>query len=351
MKNVQLEALDTLFFRNGRPFSMGEETWADAVFPPYPSVLYGTLRTAYGLSLGADLMQIQQDTKDIEVHDIYLALDDKTASKQYYPMPLDLVTLYKQDNDTAIALQPKLKPKLTSSSAGTHLLLAPGGERVAPVEDAWMDMVALERYLKGETQNLSFNRLKDYTLSEPKIGIGRDNYTRTTEEGKLYRVGMVRTANCRIGVQFSKASKESAVQATVARLGAEAKMAAWKEVPSQKLQCPQQTLQIGDCFRVWTTTPAILGTGYVPELETLFGIKATFLAGVTGRTLSIGGWDMHKRQPKPLHQAVPGGSVWHFRADDTIDLSKFQGSSISAVGAEQGFGIAYFGISNKNLYV
>ena len=44
---IQIDPLDTLFFRNGKPFTMGEETWADAVFPPYPSVVYGALRSAY----------------------------------------------------------------------------------------------------------------------------------------------------------------------------------------------------------------------------------------------------------------------------------------------------------------
>ena len=42
---IRIKALDTLFFRDGKPFTSGEETWADGTFPPYPSVLYGALRT------------------------------------------------------------------------------------------------------------------------------------------------------------------------------------------------------------------------------------------------------------------------------------------------------------------
>ena len=43
---IQLDALDTLFFKDGKPFSLGEETWADGIFPPPPSVVYGATRTA-----------------------------------------------------------------------------------------------------------------------------------------------------------------------------------------------------------------------------------------------------------------------------------------------------------------
>jgi CRISPR-associated protein Cmr3 len=378
MKNIQLDPIDTLFFRNGRPFSMGEETWADAVFPPYPSVLYGALRTAYGLSLGADLTTIAIDTADIEIHDIYLALrndikdsisedidasagagvDPTSPSKnvnestfeRYYPMPLDLVVPYKQETALSVALEPHIKAYSSSSIPGTHLLLAPGHERFQSVDNGWIGMAALKRYLKGDTHDLPFKRLGDYMVDEPKVGIGRDKNTRTTEEGKLYRVGMVRASQCRIGIAFSKSSHETAVQSAAIRLGAEGKMAAWHNADAQDISAPKDILQADDCFRVWLATPAIFDKSNIPNLKAQLGVDATLLAGITGRTLAIGGWDMEKRSPKSMHQAMPAGSVWHFRANKPIDLSTLQGRSISTVGAEQGFGIAYFGLSNKNLY-
>jgi CRISPR-associated protein Cmr3 len=353
MKNIQLDPIDTLFFRNGRPFSMGEETWADAVFPPYPSVLYGALRTAYGLSLGADLTTIAKNTADIEIHDIYLALskDIKDSTfERYYPMPLDLVVPYKQETALSVALKPHIKAYSSSNIPGTHLLLAPGHERFQSVDNGWVGMAALERYLKGDTRDVPFERLGDYMVDEPKVGIGLDKNTRTTEEGKLYRVGMVRASQCRIGIAFSKSSDETAIQSVAIRLGAEGKMAVWHNADAEDIPAPKDILQTGDCFRVWLATPAIFDRSNIPDLKAQLGIDATLLAGITGRTLAIGGWDMEKRSPKPMHQAMPAGSVWHFRANETIDLSKLQGRSISIIGAEQGFGIAYFGLSNKNLY-
>lgn len=36
---------DTLFFRDGRPFNAGADVWTGIVFPPYPSTIYGMIRT------------------------------------------------------------------------------------------------------------------------------------------------------------------------------------------------------------------------------------------------------------------------------------------------------------------
>ena len=44
---IKIDAIDTLFFKDGKPFSMGDETWADGIFPPPPSVIYGALRSIY----------------------------------------------------------------------------------------------------------------------------------------------------------------------------------------------------------------------------------------------------------------------------------------------------------------
>jgi CRISPR-associated protein Cmr3 len=47
MEKIEIHALDTLFFRDGKPFERGEESVANGSFPPLPSVIYGALRTAF----------------------------------------------------------------------------------------------------------------------------------------------------------------------------------------------------------------------------------------------------------------------------------------------------------------
>jgi CRISPR-associated protein Cmr3 len=38
--------LDTLFFRDGRPFNAGETVWLESLFPPSGRTLQGVIRSA-----------------------------------------------------------------------------------------------------------------------------------------------------------------------------------------------------------------------------------------------------------------------------------------------------------------
>lgn len=42
-----LQPTDTFFFRDGRPFTKGEQSEGHSIFPPLPSTILGALRSAY----------------------------------------------------------------------------------------------------------------------------------------------------------------------------------------------------------------------------------------------------------------------------------------------------------------
>jgi len=44
---LKIKAKDVLFFRTGRSFNRTFDINAETFFPPYPSTIYGALRTAY----------------------------------------------------------------------------------------------------------------------------------------------------------------------------------------------------------------------------------------------------------------------------------------------------------------
>ena len=85
---IRISALDTLFFRDGKPFTMGEETWADGVFPPYPSVLYGALRTWYIANHPDGISQrLIDESAGIRISSLHYRL----PSGLHLPLPLDFV--------------------------------------------------------------------------------------------------------------------------------------------------------------------------------------------------------------------------------------------------------------------
>jgi CRISPR-associated protein Cmr3 len=96
---------------------------------------------------------------------------------------------------------------------------------------------------------------------------------------------------------------------------------------------------------LYLSTPAIFKTGWKPDLEKKFGIKADLVAAVVGKPLHIGGFDMVKREPKTMYKAVPAGSVYYYKVTEGYELveEKLQGKAISDVLKTQGFGIAYVG--------
>ena len=46
-EGILLRPVDTFFFRDHKPFSMGEVSKATGWFPPRPGTVYGALRSAY----------------------------------------------------------------------------------------------------------------------------------------------------------------------------------------------------------------------------------------------------------------------------------------------------------------
>ncbi|HXH40882.1 MAG TPA: type III-B CRISPR module-associated Cmr3 family protein, partial [Thermoanaerobaculia bacterium] len=51
---------DVLFFRDGKPSSIGDDHYLRSIFPPYPSTLYGLVRTQRLLEEGCDLSAVSE---------------------------------------------------------------------------------------------------------------------------------------------------------------------------------------------------------------------------------------------------------------------------------------------------
>jgi CRISPR-associated protein Cmr3 len=62
MMHLLLEAVDVWLFRDGRPFDAGSDHRADSLFPPYPSVMQGVIRSHHLVVKNVDL----RDPKQIE---------------------------------------------------------------------------------------------------------------------------------------------------------------------------------------------------------------------------------------------------------------------------------------------
>ncbi len=351
---AEIKALDTLFFRDGKPFSRGEETWADGVFPPYPSVLYGALRTWFISNHPEPYSKTAVETSErIEIRSSGYRL----SYEVYLPMPLDLAEPKDKKAEEkrresfnrkyeVIRLQPQPMEDLISNYPCPILLVPPAGTIVETVEYGLLQQADLISYLNAPTSHYSIRKISDFVVSEPKTGIGRNDFTHTAADSLLYRVGMRRAKDFEILLDFDLPDSEKMPQPTsfFVKLGAENKVAEVRRSRRSIRIKPEEIPLEGSRFKLYLSTPAIFDEGWRPNLLK-YGINAELAAAAVGKPIHIGGFDMEKGKPKPMYRAVPAGSVYFYETpEDLLTVKeKLFGKAISDKMPEQGYGIAYLG--------
>ncbi|MDK2836502.1 MAG: CRISPR-associated protein Cmr3 [Thermosediminibacterales bacterium] len=357
---IKIEALDTLFFRDGRPFTMGSETWANGIFPPPPSVIYGALRSAYFAENIDELHKAKTEedpTRNLKINGIFLNIGESI----YYPLPLDCVKHKKSEEDKCAFMLSLDDNNVISSCLTQMLLKSPDNREVETVEGGILDSISFEDYLSLRGKNFFYKKISEYVLLEAKIGIGKNKQTLTTdvENGRLHRVGMNRLAS-RMGTGRETETLSLVVDFTglrlpergFLRLGGEGKAAFYNRI--EDLDIVKSAGLKGKRFKLVLTTPAIFERGWMPrwinrerlkgEYE---GIKLKLLTAAVGKYLSIGGFDIKDKKPKPMRRAVPTGSVYYFELFNERDMAKvadvFNYKSISDYNREEGYGVAFVG--------
>jgi CRISPR-associated protein Cmr3 len=353
---IKIDAIDTLFFKDGKPFSMGEETWADGIFPPPPSVIYGAIRTAY-FSEHPELLKLansdEDPTKNLIVNEISFFYSDEV----FYPIPRDYAKKKNKKENIAYRLKPLRNVNLSSSQLANHFLQSEN-EEVDSVDEAIISKSSLKRYLKGNEDKVSFRKLSEFVISEPKVGIGRDNNTHTSEEGKLYRVGLKRLSEKK---EFEKEINAFSLiidfsglelpENGLIKLGAEGKIARYciTEVDSQTITDDELSKITENTFILYLDTPGLFKNGWKPDFENnslLKKMDIEMLNASIGKPISIGGFDMKIKFPKSMKKAVPSGSVYFLKSRTKSFKEIFNslnGKSISDYLANEGYGICHIG--------
>lgn len=356
--------IDTLFFKDGKPFYMGEETWADGLNLPNPSVVHGALKSAYYSENLVDFNKVIQEKYDvafekIKILDIFYIIKQQPSA--YYPSPLDLVyeknkkyTLKRKENRTKIYELIKLKGFSQAISNSNQLNIALSKVEVENLEGCLLSSFTLTEYLLDSPNEIyKCRKIQDHFTSEPKIGIARNNASLTTEEGRLYRVDMKRANEFKIGVEI----ENELTLSRYPKLGGEGKITNLNE----ELDISQIDIEFNfqefntKKFKIYLSTPAIFVNGWLPKwidsktfIGEFGGNKFRLTSAFVGKPVMIGGFDMTKNMPKVMRKAVPQGSVYYFELiEGSLEsvYNSFNKKSISEFNtAQQGFGITYFGV-------
>lgn len=362
---IEITPLDTVFFKDAKPFNMSEETWADSYFPPYPSVIYGALRTVYFSNHIDELNKATTDedpTKNLIIKDIsYKIYEDRNKLLgYYYPAPLSLVQLKNRCTNEknrenrekvykVIGLKNNNKKFVSSSKLECFLI---NDLEVENVENGIIHKSDLEMFLQGYTDELKVRKLEDMILSENKVGIRINSSTNSVENECLYRMNMLRINNVKICVEFEGINIPSK---GFIKLGGQGKGCSYKEINNKGEIFNYDFCDLKENkFKIYLSTPAIFKNGWIPSwinknsLEGEYkGIKIKLLGGCIGKHQYIGGYDIKNKCPKKMMRAVPAGSVYYFQfqnssAKEIMNAFNYKPISDWEFG-KQGFGIGFVG--------
>lgn len=329
-------AVDTWFFRESRPMDSVGGAELKSVFPPPARTVMGAVRSAIGNAQGVhwqnypkgpghqalfDLIGDGSNLGRLSFKGPYLLRETPTLER-LYPVPLLLLR--------SGAAFTRLAPSAQATHCDLGKVQLPTKQDqqltgASPLEDAWLTRAGLQAVLQGQVpQAGQVLEAKDLFHTEDRLGIGRNNATRTTGDGLLYQTRHLRPQQklC-VGMVVQGLQDRDAVPAAgTVRLGGEGRMAHW----SRSAAPADLTVPAGASTRLLLVllTPARFTHGWLPDgLQaqtlpdgqtvwegTLHGVRLRLLCAVLGKPVREGGWDLIGVQPRAMQSLVPAGSCY-----------------------------------------
>lgn len=392
-KAIFIEPLDVLLFRESKPFTGGEDHLARSVFPPPPSTVYAAIRSHLlshrfgrfeafreGKGVPPELVaEIGSPTHfgTLELRRLLVARRRESGDSHeqailvelLYPMPQDVAEI-KGTGRLALLKPADGFPVLTNLPAGLrHLWLAKDVHLDAAA--GWLTEKGMQRYLTDEPDSsdsffgaeevISGDHIGEVVFTrEERTGIARDRARRSVREGLLYSVEYLRLKQ---GVGFFAEFHGTQLlpDSGLINLGADRRPAHYQlaQVLDLALEKIAQRIQERRRFKLVLATPALFEYGWHPkwiDKQTLEGSRGNvcvkLLAAALGKPVGIGGFDLVKQFPKPVHRFVPAGSVYFFElleGDADAVVQAFHEKSVSEDSetfpetARQGFGHSLIG--------
>jgi CRISPR-associated protein Cmr3 len=252
MTMLVLHPLDTLFFRDGRPYNQDDpgQVEAASLFPPYPPTVVGAVRAAAARAMGwpgsAWDTAALGDGVDWQAGD--KALGPLHFSGPYvlrngeplYAAPLNLVA-GKDEGGADLITYLAPSGKALDTDIGAVRLPAPikVGQGFKTLESFWLDAKAMALALSGAELTSDQVVPGSYlSQSEPRIGIQRDTARRTTAERALYAAAHVRPAlDVALAVEVEPLP-DVALDGSLAPVGGEGR-SVWIKQREDEIQLPR----------------------------------------------------------------------------------------------------------------
>lgn len=368
-----VEPNDVLMFRDGKPFSGGDDHFARGTCPPPPATIYGAFRSHILSLKWSEFDSFSESDEDkipehirreigtplkqgtLRLGQFLLARQERGLVHPIYPLPRDVSQKKGESQKTMFVLKPKdLKDKNVETDLPTGLrhMWYPA-EFALEQGSGYLSQSQMEKYLNGGTPQ-EFIEQKDIFDFEDRTGIRKNRSSRNVESGGLYSVGYFRF---RKGAGFALEidGTDALPEHGIIRLGGDHRSACFSHVSWTDMAKEQVKKLIASnrLFKIVLISPAIFTGGWLPggidgiTMEgQINGVNVRMIGACIGKPVGIGGFDIARKTPKIMKKAVPSGSVYLFELKEN-DIEKLFNNvwlkSLSDERINEGFGISLIG--------
>ncbi|TCK98673.1 CRISPR-associated protein Cmr3 [Natranaerovirga hydrolytica] len=308
--NLKITPFDNMFFRDAHTFQKEMSHYIPTLRQPYPSTIYGALLSCFlRQGLFSNILKDIQGKKLLDetlkehfrIKNVFLIFKDEVFLKA----PLD--TFY---NDK------KVQIGRYKSCNGVFQCHTPvyDKEELNQVDNHYISLKEYkEHYLLNKNIH-SINLLseKDVFSSHTKIGIELNAVTGSVKEKHLYKIEQIsfKDKDWSYFLQVDLKEDTGKIKDDVLKLGGENKLAYLKTLPSQDiLEEDYNNIVINEKTYYTDKIKMILTTPMKNDTYNALCEKVNVIGQVTGKSLTIGGYNMLKNSQKKLTKAIPSGSI------------------------------------------
>ena len=368
MTGVQLQPVDSWFFRDGTPFTADSAPQEDvgSLFPPHPPTLVGALRAALARSGGwngrgpwngelcAVLGNGPEDLGLLSFAGPFLLHDGQPL----FRAPRHLFGRNDAGFWNPCALVRPGGPVACDLGDAVRLPELPAGEGklLKAGEGLWLTASGMKAVLAGQLPDTrevtQDNALWSYEL---RVGLERDHHTHTAKESMLYSTRHVRLqCGVALGMRIGGVPPDwPRPIGHVLPFGGESRMAECQQWNAELgLEAPIDRIRDTGTVTLIALSPLDVDEPVLPGSSVTGLDGASVVSACLGRPQRIGGWDSVARRPLPMRSVLAPGSVLFCRIADSDRFADTiaAANGLARIGSRQewGFGVVGVGLWSDN---